>query len=153
LTAQITQFSPWQQEAALVVIERMAWGDMDHAIRDTETALRLAMDATRAEFLRWEEELGPAFEKEGIGDEFLVPGGAGRGDVERGQARLPRLRTVAISYGVDPGFGYLVPGESPLERYDRLEGANRSSPRCSAASSTSVRCPPPRARRGEARRP
>jgi hypothetical protein len=60
VTAQMTQFSPRQQEAALLVIERMAWGDMDNAIRDTETTLRLAMDATRAEFLRWQEELGPA---------------------------------------------------------------------------------------------
>jgi hypothetical protein len=130
LTAQTTQFSPWQQEAALVVIEQRAWGDMDNAIRDTETALMLAMDATRAEFLRWEEELGPAFEKEGIGDEFLVPAARveemSDGDKLAYLARL--LRTLAISYGVDPGFGYLVPGESPLERYDRLESATRSSP-------------------------
>jgi hypothetical protein len=119
-----------QQEAALIVIEQRAWGDMDNAIRDTETALRLAMDATRAEFLRWEEELGPEFEREGIGDEFLVPAERveemSDGDKLAYVARL--LRTLAISYGVDPGFGYLVPGESPLERYDRLEGAARSSP-------------------------
>jgi hypothetical protein len=55
VTARVPQFSPGQQVAALVVIEQCAWGDMDGAICDTETALRLAMDATRAEFLRWEK--------------------------------------------------------------------------------------------------
>jgi hypothetical protein len=101
-----------------------------HGERDIETVLRLAMDATRAEFLRWEEELAPAFEKGGIGDEFLVPVAPVEemSDGDKLACLVRLLRTLAISYGVDPGCGYLVPGESPLERYDRLEIAQRSSP-------------------------
>jgi hypothetical protein len=123
------QFGPGQQARAVALIEVMAWGDMDYAIRDVETALRLAMDATRAEFLRWEEDLGPLFEAEGW-EEFSVPATQVEELSDRDKlayvARL--LRTLACSYGVDPGFGYLVPGESLLERYDRLEHAHASSP-------------------------
>jgi hypothetical protein len=150
VTAQAPQFSPGQQEAALVVIEQAAWGDMDGAICDTETALRLALDATRAEYLGWEEELGPAFEQEGIG-EFLVPAARVEemSDADKLAYVARLLRTLALSYGVDAGFGYLVPGESPLERYDRLESAYRSSPAgLLHGSSTSAGCPPPRTRGG-----
>jgi hypothetical protein len=69
-------------------------------------------------------------EKEGIGDEFLLPAARveemSDGDKLAYLARL--LHSFAFLYGVDPGFGYLVPGEAPLERYDRLESATRSSP-------------------------
>jgi hypothetical protein len=123
------QFGPDQQARAVALIHRMAWGDMDYAIRDVETVLGLAMEATRAEFLRWEHELGPLFEAEGY-DEFSVPATQveemSDGDKLAYVARL--LRTLALSYGVDAGFGYLVAGESPLERYDRLEHGHGSSP-------------------------
>jgi hypothetical protein len=129
VTARIPQFSPSQQEAALVVIERVAWGDMDGAIGDTEKALRLALEATWAEYLYWEEVLGPAFEEEGI-DEFLVPAARVEemSDADKLAYLARLLYTLALSYGVDPTFGYGVHGQSLLERYDRLESAYRSSP-------------------------
>jgi hypothetical protein len=68
----MTQFDPSQQRAALVVIERMAWGDMDTAIRDLEICSRRALEATGEDFVRWENDLGPRLEATGF-DEFNLP--------------------------------------------------------------------------------
>jgi hypothetical protein len=45
------QFDRSQQQAALVVMESMAWGDMDSAIRDLEICLRRALEATGEDFV------------------------------------------------------------------------------------------------------
>jgi hypothetical protein len=68
----MTQFNPSQQTEAVALLEQMAWGDMDYAICGLEICLRRALDATAEEFLRWENDLRPAFEEDGY-DEFNVP--------------------------------------------------------------------------------
>jgi hypothetical protein len=50
------QFSDEQRERAVALIESIAWGDLDGSIIDMEAALRLAMDATRDDFQRWEQD-------------------------------------------------------------------------------------------------
>jgi hypothetical protein len=66
------QFDRSQQQAALALIERMAWRDMDNAIRDYEISLRRALEATGEDFVRWESDLDPRFEEAGF-DEFNLP--------------------------------------------------------------------------------
>jgi hypothetical protein len=53
----MTQPDPSQQHAALVVIESLAWGDTDTAIRDLEICLRRALEATGEDFVRWQIDL------------------------------------------------------------------------------------------------
>jgi hypothetical protein len=101
------QLDQGQRDEACALLESMAWGDMDTAIRDLEIALRLAMEATRDDFLRWEHDLGPAFEAEGY-EEFSVPPAAQVAEMPDQEklayvARL--LRTLALSYGVSAEFG------------------------------------------------
>src|SRR5262245_5217911 len=101
----MTQFDPSQQEAALVAIEHMVWGDMDDAIRDLEICRRRALEATGEDFVRWESDLGPRLEREGF-DEFDLP----RSLIEQMPlderlsyvARL--LRSLALHYGVSAEF-------------------------------------------------
>jgi hypothetical protein len=102
LTAQIPQFGPGQQQAALALIEQMAWGDIDYAIRGVEETLRVAIDATRAEFLRWEEELEPT-----LGDEFPVPAAQVEemSDADKIAYLARLLRSLALQYGVTGRLG------------------------------------------------
>jgi hypothetical protein len=55
-TDEQRQFSDEQRERALALIESMAWGDLDGSITDMEAALRFAMEATREDFQRWEQD-------------------------------------------------------------------------------------------------
>jgi hypothetical protein len=102
----MTQFDPSHQEAALVVIESLAWGDMDNTIRDLEICLRRALEATGADFVRWESDLGRRFEEAGF-DEFNLP----RSLIEQMplDEKLPYvarlLRSLALHYGVSAEFG------------------------------------------------
>jgi len=50
------------------LVESLPWGDVDNAIRDVEEALTRALDATRDDFRRWEEEP----EGDDPGDEFSL---------------------------------------------------------------------------------
>jgi hypothetical protein len=45
---------------------------MDNAIRGLELFLRRALEATAADFVRWEDDLGPRFEEQGF-DESTLP--------------------------------------------------------------------------------
>ena len=89
MTTRYSQFGGGQRVEAVALIERMAWGDMDNAIRDVETMLRLALEATGDDF----ERLGGRA-RAGVRDRrlrrVLDPGRHGRGDVRSGQARLRR---------------------------------------------------------------
>jgi hypothetical protein len=100
------QFDPSQQQAALVVIERMVWGDMDTAICDLELCLRRALEATAEDFVRWENDLGLRFGEAGF-DEFTLPDSSIEEmplDVRLSYvARL--LRSLALHYGVSAEFG------------------------------------------------
>src|SRR5262245_41079749 len=65
------QFDPSQQAEALALVESCPWGDTDYSICDMEAALRLAMEATSADYVRWENEVAPTLEDSGY-DEFSV---------------------------------------------------------------------------------
>jgi hypothetical protein len=97
------QFDPSQQQAALVVIERMVWGDMDDAIRDLEICLRRALEATSADFRTWQDG---DFE-ERFGDEFsLSDAQVEELSSEDRLAYVARLlRSLALHYGVSAEFG------------------------------------------------
>ena len=103
----MSQFDLGQRNEALALIERMAWGSMDDDIRDLETALRLALEATADDFRRWEDEVVPALESEGYSDELNLP--ARRiADFTLAEKRCyvaGLLRTLAISYGVSAEYG------------------------------------------------
>src|SRR5690242_6712559 len=58
------QFNDRQLEQAAALIDRLPWGDVDISIRTMEDSLRRAMEATRADFLLWEETLEPRLEAE-----------------------------------------------------------------------------------------
>lgn len=107
----MTQFNPTQQAEALVLLERMAWGDMDNAIRGLEICLRLALEATGEDFLRWENDLGPAFEDDGY-SEFTLPREVIRDmPLDEKLAYVARLlRSLALSYGVSFEVGRARPG-------------------------------------------
>jgi hypothetical protein len=111
------QFDRGQQAEALALIEEMPWGHVDRAIRDMETVLRLAMEATSAEFWWWEEELGPQVEVE-YGSEFVVPADvvAEMTDADKLAYVARLLRTLAHAYGVNTEFGLwrdpTIPGQA-----------------------------------------
>jgi hypothetical protein len=69
------QFKPTQQAEALVLLERMAWGDMDYHILDMKTTLRRALEATRDDWVRWDRELRSAFETDGYRSKGRNQGG------------------------------------------------------------------------------
>lgn len=102
----MTQFDGGQRTEALALLEQMAWGDMDGDIRDLETALRLALEATADDFQRWEDSLGPDLEAKGC-DEFSVPVDTIEElSSEERLAYVARLlRSLALSYGVSAEFG------------------------------------------------
>jgi hypothetical protein len=54
-TKQLRQSSPPQQERALDLIDSLPWGDMRDWIRDLESALRRALEATADDYQRWED--------------------------------------------------------------------------------------------------
>jgi hypothetical protein len=111
----MTQFNPTQQAEALALLEIPAWGDMDNVIRGLEICLRLALEATFEDFLRWENDLGPAFEDDG-NDEFTLPR-----EVIRDMPPEERLAYVARllrSFGLDYGVGYEF-GSRPPRRTRR----------------------------------
>jgi hypothetical protein len=56
----------------LILLETIAWEDMENSIHDVELALRLALEATEDDFRRWEEETGDRLE-DGRFDEFSLP--------------------------------------------------------------------------------
>jgi hypothetical protein len=140
------QFDPSQQQAALVAIERMAWGDMDSAIRDLELCLRRALEATAEDFVRWENDLALRFEEDGF-DEFNLP----RSSIEEMPpeerlsyvARL--LRSLALHYGVSAeiggGRGGLVDEESAASPAGLLRSLNEISWMPVQNKSTSGRSP------------
>jgi hypothetical protein len=79
---------------------------MDNVIRGLEICLRLALEATFEDFLRWENDLGPAFEDDG-NDEFTLPREVIRDmPPEERLAYVARLlRSFALDYGVGYEFG------------------------------------------------
>jgi hypothetical protein len=106
LASRIKQSSSSQEEAALVVIESLAWGDMDNAIRDLELCLRRALEATGEDFVRWENDLGPRFEDAGF-DEFTLPDSLiEQLPLDEKLSYVARLlRSHALHYGVSTEFG------------------------------------------------
>jgi hypothetical protein len=116
-THEYQQFSDEQRERASALIESMAWGDLDGSITDMEAALRLAMEATRGDFQRWEQHA----ESFGFADEFsLTPESVAELSPEWRLAYVARLlRTIALSYGVNTEFG--LPASSLLGFADSEE--------------------------------
>ncbi len=118
------------------ILERMPWGDTERDIRDVELILRLALEATEDAFMRWENVLGPAFESEGYSEVNLPADRIEEMSQKDRFAYVARLlRTLAISYGVDPGFGYLAPWRIPARttrplgtRTQRLSGVTPPRP-------------------------
>jgi hypothetical protein len=102
-THEHRQLSDGQRERAVTLIESMAWADLDGSIIDMETALRRAIEATRDDFQRWEQD-AEAF---GFADEFsLTSETVAELSPEWRLAYVARLlRTVALSYGVSTEFG------------------------------------------------
>jgi hypothetical protein len=94
-----------QRQAALELIESFKWGDMVSFIRDTELALRLALDATVEYFWQWEDNM-LALEQR-FGDEFsLTPGDVESLGPQMRLAYVARLlRSLALIYGVKTEFG------------------------------------------------
>jgi hypothetical protein len=97
------QFDSDQRERALELLESLPWEDLDGARRTIEETLRLAMEATRNSFRRWEDEA----EATGYVDEFSVS--PSEADELSDRCRLAYvarlLRTLALSYGVCTEFG------------------------------------------------
>jgi hypothetical protein len=120
------QFGPSQEQAALDVIERMAWGDLDDAIRGLELCLRRALEATREDFVRWEDG---DFEQR-FGDEFsLADAQVEELSSEDRLAYLARLlRSLALHSGVSAvlgdGRGGLVGQEDASSPAALLRGLN-----------------------------
>lgn len=69
-----SQWTSAQREQVLALVDSVPWGDIDGGIRTVEEGLRLAMEATAGDYLRWENE---AFELT-FGDEFSLPPAAVR---------------------------------------------------------------------------
>lgn len=111
------QFDQGQQAAALALIGGVPWGDLDALIRDMETALRLAIEATADDDTRWENEFWSAFEDAGY-DEFTVPAEliAEMSDEQR-LAYVARLtRTLGLLYGgIQWQRGLPIIGDASLE--------------------------------------
>jgi hypothetical protein len=117
------QLSREQQDEALELIESLAWGDLDHSIRDQELALRLALEATRDSFDDWLIAGGDSV------DEFSIPTRVLNTLSHRERlayvARL--LRTIALHYGVDSGSNdrpSLLDVEKPHSPARLLHGLN-----------------------------
>lgn len=111
------QFDPAAQAAVVAALERRAWGDMALAIRALDKALRLALAASRSEFLDWQDRLEIEHE-----DEFSVPVEAiASMDARDRLAYLARLlRTVALMWGAETEFS--MPAKPA---YDELGGLLR----------------------------
>jgi hypothetical protein len=127
------QFDDNQSASALALIEALPWGDVDGALRLMEEALRLAMEATRAEFRHWEDELGPSLDAEHGWDEFSLPARhVDRMDPNAKLAYLARLlRSLAMAYGVSTDYDAtasshvgLVGPEDPNSPAALLRGLN-----------------------------
>lgn len=116
------QFNAHQQAQALDLLEQLPWGDMDYAICDLEICLGRALEATREDFLRWENDLGPAFEEAGY-DEFTLPRTLiDDMPIEEKLAYVARLlRSLALAYGAYYDFGV-------LRRASLVGEADKSSP-------------------------
>jgi hypothetical protein len=125
------QFNPSQQAEALGLIETCAWGSMHDYICDTEAALRLAMESTSDDYLRWENEFRPALEDAGY-DEFSAPADlvAKMSDEEKRAYVAGLLRALALAYGVNTELGLWSQGlpiigeESPGSPAALLRGLN-----------------------------
>jgi hypothetical protein len=92
-----------QQERVIDLVAELPWGDVDGAICCLEEALRLALEATDHAFPHWEtlaEDIGEE-------DEFsLTPEQVRDLSPQQRLAYLARLlRTLALTYGVNAGFG------------------------------------------------
>ena len=92
-----------QQAEVIDLVSEQPWDDIDAAIRDMETALRLALAATGEAFLIWEERADNA----GFQDEFsLTPDQLEDLSLEWRLAYIARLlRSLALSYGISAEFG------------------------------------------------
>jgi len=99
------QFNPAQQAEALKLIERCAWGSMEQSIIDLESALRIAMEMTRHDFLRWEDEVKPALEDEGNFDDhlFVVRAGVELSDEDRRAYLAGLVKELALAWGLRRG--------------------------------------------------
>ena len=107
----MTQFNPRQQAEALALLEQMLWGDMDHAIYGLEICLRRALEATFEDYLRWENDIGPAYEEDGYEECTLPRELIEEMSPEDKLAYLARLiRDLAIDYGVGYELGAARPG-------------------------------------------
>lgn len=100
------QLGPDQQARAVALIERCAWGSMDDSIRDLESALRMALELTWGDFLRWDDEVKPALEAERNFDDhlFVVRAGVELSDEDRRAYLGGLLQEIALAYGVTTGL-------------------------------------------------
>jgi hypothetical protein len=102
---------PEQQERALRFLDDLPWDDVDGYIRAFEDALRVALEATREDFLRWEQHADEA----GYSDEFsLTQEQVDELSDEWRLAWVARLlRNMALMYGVGAEFrGAPLAGET-----------------------------------------
>lgn len=100
-----SDYSGWtaeQRRQAVELVESRTWGDVGGAIRSLEAALRLAMEATRSDFDRWED----CGDDEGLPDEYSLSPEQVAGLSEQWRlayvARL--LRSIALMYGFPTEF-------------------------------------------------
>lgn len=91
-----------QRARVLEIAETTPWGDIVNGVKDVELALRLALEATREEFLLWERELADAR----FVDEFSVaPHDVSAMPFVWRVAYVARLlRSAALAYGLYTEF-------------------------------------------------
>jgi hypothetical protein len=118
------------------ILEAPAWGDIEAHVEALEHALRLALEATVEDFLRWEREA----DDRGYHDEFDVsPEVLASMDASWKQAYIGRLlTTVALMYGgstaydEDPFNARIKDGTPAALLHDLIAALDRSIARSTA---------------------
>jgi hypothetical protein len=105
------QLTPQQRQEVIAYVERVAWGDIEGAVKSVDEALRLAISLTRDDFRYWEDTF------EDSSDEFTLARTVDSLDPPERLALLARLiRSVAVCWGMKTELGG-SPGEICWEPY------------------------------------
>jgi hypothetical protein len=117
-----------QHARVLELITGQPWGDIDSAICGLEESLQLALEASEEAFLAWED----VAERIGVEDEYSLSSTQVQDlSPEERSAYIARLlRSAALNYGVDAGFGGgpYTGKEQPFTPAAILRGLNNISP-------------------------
>ena len=119
MTNEDTQFEGVEGRA-LEILEREAWGDVEHYIRNVEVAIALLCEATSPWLPDWDDKVSPAFDEErGIEvDEFELTREQVRGlsDSWRLAYVAKLVPTLCLQYGLSSTIGARGPERHPFDQ-------------------------------------